>query len=113
MLEILMYFAFVFILMSPKWTRTELVIEISLSLQPIDAYRLYRGATGSSAHILRFSLQSASFSLSKAMRILFSMFQFAIFVFRVLKSEAVNFDKYHSAGMQSMSLSSFWHAMFI
>ena len=33
MLEILMYLALVFNFMSPKWTRTKFVIEISLSLQ--------------------------------------------------------------------------------
>ena len=47
-----------------------------------------------------------------AMRILFSMFWFAIFVFRVLQSEAVNFDKYRSADVNGMSISNFWHATF-
>ena len=58
----------------------------------------------SSAHILKFSLQSALFSLCMAMRILFSMFWFAIFIFRVLRCEAVIFDKYHSDCANSMSI---------
>ena len=106
-------FCFGLYFMSPKWTRTKLVTEISPSLQAIDAYCLYRGATGSSAHILRFSLQLASFSLCMTMRILFSMFWFAIFIFGVLKCEAVNFDKYHSAGTHGMSISNFWCTTFI
>ena len=99
--------------MSPKWTRTKLVIEISLSYRPIDAYCLYRGDIGSSTHILRFSLQSALFLSCMAMRILFSTFWFAILVFSVLKCEAVNFYKYSSAGMHGMSISNFWHTTFI
>ena len=105
-------FCFGFYFMSPKWTRTKLVIKISLSYRPIDAYCLYRGAMGSSAHILKFSLQLAEFSLCMAMRILFSMFWFAIFIFRVLKCEAVSFVKYCSAGAHGMSISNFWHAMY-
>ena len=105
-------FFFGFIFMSPKWTRTKLVIVITLSPQPIEAYCLYRGPTGSSAHILKFSLPSAVFSLCMAMRILFSMFSFAIFVFRVPKCEVVNFDKYSLAGANSMSTSNFWHATY-
>ena len=81
-----------------------------VSLQAIDAYRL--GATGSSAHILKFSLQSALFSLCMAMRNHFSMFWFALFIFRVLKCEVVIFDKYCSADVNSMSISNFWHATF-
>ena len=104
-------FCFGFYFMSPKWTRMKLVIVISVSHRPIEVYCLDRGATGSSAHILKFSLQSALFSLCMGMRILFSTFWFAIFVFRVLKCEAVNFDKYHSAG-NGMSISNFWNGMF-
>ena len=63
---------FGFYFMSKKWTRTKFVIEISLSLQAYWCLPLYRGATGSSAHTLKFSLQSALFSLCMAMRILFS-----------------------------------------
>ena len=33
MLEILIYFTLVFILLSPKWTRTKIVIEITQHLQ--------------------------------------------------------------------------------
>ena len=105
-------FSFGFYFMSPKWTRTKLVIVISHPYRPIEAYHLYRGPTGSSSHILKFSLQSDLLSLCMAMRILFSTFWFAIFVFRVLKCEAVNFDKYHSAGANGMSISNFWHATF-
>ena len=47
-----------------------------------------------------------------AMRILFSMFWFAILIFGVLKCEAVNFDKYRSAGANSMFISNFWHTMY-
>ena len=105
-------FCFGFYFMSPKWTRTKLVIEISPSYRPIDAHHLYRGTKGSSAYILKFSLQSALFLLCVAMRILFSMFWFAIFIFMVLKCEAVIFDKYHTAGSNSMSISNFWCTMF-
>ena len=105
-------FCFGFNFMSPKWTRTKLVIVISPSPQAYEAYSLYRGPMGSSAHILKFSLQSALFSLCMAMRILFSMLWFAIPVFRVLKCAAVNFDKYSSAGMNGMSISNFWCAMY-
>ena len=105
-------FCFGFYFVSPKWTRTKLVIEISPSYRPIDAYCLYRDAMGSSAHILKFSLQSASFSLCMAVKLLFSMFWFAIFIFRVLKCEAVIFNKYHLACMNSTSISSFWCAMY-
>ena len=72
---------------------------------PIDAYCLYRGAMGSSAHILKFSLQLALFLLCMAMRIILSTFWFANFVFRVPKCEAVNFDRYHSACTNSTSIS--------
>ena len=54
--------------------------------------------------IVRTFLQSASFSLCMAMRILSSMFWFAIFIFRVLKCEAVIFDKYCLAGTHGMSI---------
>ena len=99
--------------MSPKWTRTKLVIGISPSPQAYGSLCLYRGRTGSSAHILKFSLQSALFSLCMAMRTLFSMFWFAIFIFRVPKCGMDNFDKYSSAGMNSMSTSNFWHHVYI
>ena len=46
------------------------------------------------------------------MRILFSTFWFANFVFRVLKCEAVIFDKYHSACVNGMSISNSWHATY-
>ena len=105
-------FCFGFYFMSPKWIQTKLMIEISLSYRPIDTYHLYRGAMGSSAHILKFSLQSSLFSLCMAMRILFSMFWFAIFVFGVLKCEVVNFDRYHSACMNGMSINIFLHATY-
>ena len=65
-----------------------------------------------SDHILKFSFETAVFSLSMAMRILFSMFWFAIFVFRVLKCEAVNFDKYSLACANGMSISISWHATY-
>ena len=67
---------------------------------------------GSSAHILKFSLQSALFSLSMTMKILFSMFWFANFVFRVLKYEAVIFDKYRPACVNGMSISKSLRAMY-
>ena len=105
-------FCFGFCFMSPKWTRTKLVIKISPSLQAYFAYCLYRCAIGSSAHILKFSLQLAMFSLCMVMRILFGTFWFAIFVFRVLKCEAVSFVKYHLAGVHGMSISNFWHATY-
>ena len=98
--------------MSPKWTRTKIVIVRTRPHRPIEAYHLYRGAMGSSAHILKLSLQLALFSLCMAMRILFSMFWFAILIFRVPKCGAVNFDKYHSAGADGMSISNFWHATY-
>ena len=60
------------------------------------------------ARILKFSLQSAMFSLCMAMRILFSMFWIEIFIFRVLKCDVVNFVKYSLAGMNGMSISNFW-----
>ena len=50
-------FFFGFNFMSPKWTRTKFVGVITPSHKPIDAYHLYKGPTGSSAHILKFSLQ--------------------------------------------------------
>ena len=65
-----------------------------------------------SAHILKFSLQSALFLLCMAMRIIFHMFWFAILLFRVLKSEAVNFIKYSLGGVNGVSISNFWHATF-
>ena len=50
-------FCFGFYFMSPKWTRTKLMIVITRSLQrPNDAYHLYRGVMGSSARILKFLL---------------------------------------------------------
>ena len=63
MLEILMYFDFVFILSVQNRPELNLYLKYLCPYMPIDAYRLYRGATGSSAHILRFSLQLASFLL--------------------------------------------------
>ena len=90
-------FTFGFNFMSPKWTRTKLIFVVTLSKRPNEAYHLYRGATDSSEHILKFSFESALFSLSMAMRILFSTFWFVIFIFRVLKCDAVIFDKYSSA----------------
>ena len=105
-------FCFGFYFMSPKWTRTKIVIVISPSYRPFEVHCLYRGPTDSSGHILKFSLQSALFSLCMAMRIIFSTFWFAIFVFRVLKCEGVNFLKYSSAGVNGVSISNSWHAMF-
>ena len=93
--------------MSPKWTRTKFVIEISLSLQ---AYCLYRGATGSSAHILKFSLQLALFSLCMAMRILFSIFWLAICIFKTLKCQAAIFNRCCLAGVNGQIIS-LWHAI--
>ena len=98
--------------MSTKWTRTKLIFVLTHPYRPNDAYHLYRGATGSSAHILKFSFQSALFSLSMAMRILSSMFWFANFVFRVLKCEVVIFDKYRLACANDMSISNSWHATY-
>ena len=99
--------------LSPKWTRTKLMIVITPSLQPNDAFCLYRGAIGSSAHILKFSLQSVLFLLSMTTGILFSTFQFAKSIFRVLRCEAVNYDKYHSACANGTSISDSWCTMYI
>ena len=105
-------FCFGFNIMSPKWTRTKLVIVLTPPHRPIEAYHLYRGAMGSSADILMLSLQSALFSFCMAMRILFSMFWFVILIFRVPKCESVNFDKYSLAGVNGMSISNFWHTTY-
>ena len=105
-------FCFGFNFMSPKWTRTKLIFVVIRPKRPNDAYHLYRGATGSPAHILKFSFESDLFSLSMTMRILFSMFWFANFVFRVLKCEVVIFDKCHLACMNSMSISKSWCVMY-
>ena len=91
---------------------TGLLMPTSCTEVPIDAYQLYRGATGSSAHILKFSLQLALFLLCIAMRILSSTFWFANFVFGVPKCEAVNFDKYCSACVNGTSISNSWHATY-
>ena len=98
--------------MSPKWTRTKLILWSLHSHRPNDAYRLYRGATDYSAHILKFSLQLALFLLSMAMRILFSTFWFAKIIFRVLKCEVVNLDKYRLACVNGMPISISWHTMY-
>ena len=63
-------------------------------------------------HILKFSLQLALFSLCMAIRILFSTFWFEILILRVPKCEAVNFDKYSLACVNSMSISNSWHATY-
>ena len=76
--------------------------------RPNEPYHLYRGAMDSSDHILKFSFETAVFLLSMAMRILFSTFWFAIFVYRVLKCEAVIFDKYSLACVNGTSISNFW-----
>ena len=108
---VVFYFGFNF--MSPKWTRTKLMIVKLHPYRPNDAYLLYRCGMGSSAHILKFSLQSALFLLSMAMRILFSTFWFAKSIFRVLKCEALIFDKYCSACANGMFISNSWCAMYI
>ena len=105
-------FIYGFNFMSPKWTRTKLIFVVTLPNRPNDPYHLYRGATGSSAHILKFSFESGLFSLSTTMTILFSTFWFANFVFRVLKCEVVIFDKNHSACTNGTSISKSWHAMY-
>ena len=103
-------FIFGFNFISTKWTRTKLIFVVTLPNRPNDAYCLYRGAMGSSAHILKFSFESALFSLSMTMRILFSTFRFANFIFSVLKCEADNFDKYRLACANGMFISKSWHA---
>ena len=52
--------------MSPKWTRTKIVIEITLLLQAILVYCWYRQSTGSCEWALKFSLKLALFSLFMA-----------------------------------------------
>ena len=105
-------FSFGFNFMTPKWTRTKLDLKYLSPYWPIDAYCLYRGAMGSSAHILKFSLQSALFLLCMAMGILFSTFWFAIFIIRVLKCEVVIFYKYCSACVNGTSISNSWCATY-
>ena len=104
------YFGFNF--MSPKWTRNKLIFVVSHPYRPNDVYHLYRGAMGSSAHILKFSFQLALFSLSMTMRILFSMFRFAKSVFRVPKCEVVSFHKYHLTCANGMSISNSWCTLY-
>ena len=65
-------FGFGFNFMSPKWTRTKLIFDVPK--RPNEAYHLYRGAPDSSEHILKFLFETAMFSLSMAMRTLFSTF---------------------------------------
>ena len=77
-----------------------------------EVYQLYMGGTGSSDQFLKFSFETAVFSLSMAMRILSSMFWFVIFVFWVLKCEEVNFVKYSLACANGTSISISWHAMY-
>ena len=98
--------------MSPKLTRTKLIFVVTCPNRPNEAYHLYRGAMGSSEHFLKFSFESALFSSSMAMRILFSMFWFVSFVFRVLKCEADNFDKYHLAWANGTSISKSWRTKY-
>ena len=78
--------------MSPKWTKTEIEIEITLCpYRPNDVYHLYRQSMVSSEHILKFSLQSALFLSHMATRILSSTLSFFCML-KVLKCEAVNFS---------------------
>ena len=81
MLEILMYFVLVLILWVQTGPELNLLLKYLYPHRPIEAYHLYGGLMGSSAHILRFSLQLSVFSLCMAMRILFSMFWFEILIF--------------------------------
>ena len=105
-------FCFGFNIMSPKWTRTKLIFAVTPPKRPNEVYQLYRGGTGSSDQFLRFSFETTVFSLSMAKRILSRTFWFAIFVFRTLKCEAVNFDRYSSACANDMSISNFWRGIF-
>ena len=105
-------FCFGFNFMSPKWTRTKLIFDVTLPQRPNEVYQLYRGGTGSSDQFLKFSFQTAVFSLSMAMRILSSMFWFAISVFRTLKCEAVNFDIYSLACANGTSIRNSWHTTY-
>ena len=105
-------FCFGFNFMSPKWTRTKLIFDVTPPQEANEVYQLYRGGTGSSLQFLKFSFETAVFSLSMAMRILSSMFWFAIFIFRALKCEAVNFDIYSLACANGTSISNFWCATY-
>ena len=106
-------FCFGFNFMSPKWTRTKLIFDVTPPQRPNEAYQLYRGGTDSPQQFLRFSFETAVFSLNMAMRIVSSTFWFAIFVFRALKCEAVNFVIYSSACANGTSISNFWRATYI
>ena len=97
-------FCFGFYFMSPKWTRTKIVIVISLSLQTFCSLLLVQRSYRFLCTYLEV-LISALFSLYMAMRIVFSTFWFAIFIFGVLKCVVVNFVRYSLAGTNGMSIS--------
>ena len=105
-------FCFGFIFMSPKWTRTKLTFDVTPPQEANEAYQLYRGGTDSSDHFLKFSFETAVFSLSMAMRILSSTIWFAIFVFRVLKCEPDIFDRCSSACANGTFISNSWRTMY-
>ena len=101
-------FCFGFYSMSPKWTRTKIVIERTLLLQ---AYSCLPLAQAANRFLMKFSLQSALFSLCMAMRILFITFLFAYSAFKLLKCEVVNFRRSHLTHVNGRCLTIFQHVL--
>ena len=104
-------FYFCLYFMSPKWTRTNIAIEITLSLIPNCVYCLYRQSTDFSEHILKFSLQLDLFSSHMATRILSSMFLFVFLLLKVLKCEVANFSRSSLAHTNGRQIIILWHSI--
>ena len=87
----------------------------------VDATRLGTASIKHLAKVWRISYKEAKRTLDITTQhsvrtqdptLLQNMFWFAILIFRVPKCDAVNFDKYHLAGTNGMSISNFWCTMY-
>ena len=98
--------------MSPKWTRTELVIVVSPSPQAYISLLLVKRSYWFLCTYPEVLIAIGLILVVHGNENLFSMFWYATFVFRVPKCEVVNFDKYSLAGANGMSISDLWHATY-
>ena len=103
------YFGFYF--MSPKWTRTKIVIGITLLLQAEFCLLLVHMGYGF-LRIYPELLIAIRLLLSHiVMRILFIMFSSAYFIFKLLKCEAANFSRSSLACMNGRQINILWHIL--
>ena len=103
-----MYFAF-FYFMSLKWTKTKIVIEITLLLQAYSCLPLVQAVYGFMRIGHEVLIEISFVLVAHSNENPFHHILVCIFIILVIKCEVVNFSRGFSAGANGMPISNFQH----